>query len=348
MTEFQVVNQVTGHVYQVRTNETILDALLRQGTAVPYSCRNGTCAACKCQLVSGEVTYEDYDRSALTDAEIASGSVLLCRAHPIQDLEIHVAEIDMLSGVAIQKLPCRVIGLNQLSPDVMEAQLALPRDTSFHFIAGQYIDVITRDNKRRGFSIASAPGGDLLTLHVRHVPNGRFTTHLFQSMKIRDILRFEGPLGTFFLRHDSDLPIIMIAGGTGFAPLKSILENVFNTANTMRQIHLFWGVRALGDLYQHTLVQQWSIEHHTQFQFTAVLSEPQPIDQWEGETGWVHEAVLRHYPDLTNYEVYASGPPPMIEEIRHTFPNQGLAANRLFYDSFEFSSDALYPSASGA
>ncbi len=346
MTEFQVTNQSTGHTFQVRANESVLDALLRQGTAVPYSCRNGTCAACKSILVSGQVVHDDYDRAALTNEEIENGAVLLCRAHPVEDLEIRVDEIDMLSGVSIQKLPCRIIELNRLSHDVMEVKLALPRDVTFHFIAGQYIDLITRDNRRRGFSIASAPGEDFLKLHVRQVPNGRFTSHVFQSMKIRDILRFEGPLGTFFLRNNSILPIIMIAGGTGFAPLKSILDNHFASTDDNRPIHLFWGARALRDLYRLELIRQWSAEHRNRFSFTAVLSEPDPNDDWTGPTGWVHESVLRHYPNLTYHEVYASGPPPMIEAIRNTFPSHGLSADRLFYDSFEFSSDTLYPSAS--
>ena len=346
MTEFQVTNQNSGNTFQVRTNETVLDSLLRQGTAVPYSCRNGTCAACKATLVSGRVIYDDYDPSALTDEEIANGAILLCRAHPREDLEICAEEIDLLSNLVIQKLPCRVIGLNRLAHDVMEVKLALPRDTTFHFIAGQYIDIMMRDDKRRGFSIANAPGSDILTLHVRHVPKGRFTSHIFQAMKIRDILRLEGPLGTFFLRKDSNKPIIMIAGGTGFAPLHAILEDLFRRAEYNRPIHLFWGVRALRDFYQRELVERWVEQHQGVFQFTAVLSEPEVADNWRGEKGWVHESVLRHYPDLSNFEVYASGPPPMIEVIRDTFPEHGMPPAQLYYDSFEFSSDTLYPAES--
>ncbi len=344
--EFQVLNQSTGRTYPTRADETVLDSLLRQGTAVPYSCRNGTCAACKATLVSGNVVYDPYDRAALSDEEIANGAILLCRAHPTEDLEICADEIELLSSVAIRKLPCRVVELNRLAHDVMEVKLALPRDTAFNFVAGQYIDVMMRDDRRRGFSIASAPGQEVLTLHVRHVPKGRFTGHIFQSMKVRDILRFEGPLGTFFLRNSSDRKIIMVAGGTGFAPLKSILENAFQDAGHSRPIHLFWGVRALRDLYHRELVQRWESEHPEHFSFTAVLSEPQPGDEWTGETGWVHDSVLRRYPDLSDFEVYASGPPPMIEIIRDTFPSCGLPADGLFYDSFEFSSDSLYPAES--
>ena len=346
MSEFKVTNQSTGRSFQVRSEETVLDSILRQGFAVPYSCRNGTCAACKAKLISGRVVYDDYDRSALTDDEIATGSVLLCRAHPTEDLEIEAEEIDMLSSMSIQQLPCRVVELNRLAHDVMELKLILPRDTTFHYFAGQYIDLITRDEKRRGFSIANAPGDPHLILQVRQVPKGRFTGHIFQSMKVRDILRFEGPLGTFFLRRDSDAPIIMIAGGTGFAPLNAILEDVIRDPSFSRPVHLFWGVRALRDLYHRELVLKWAQLHADRFRFTMVLSDPQPEDHWRGETGWVHESVLHQYPDLSEFEVYASGPPPMIEAIRDMYPAYGLTGNRLYYDSFEFSSDSLYPSGS--
>ncbi len=344
MSEYQVMNQTTGRSFSVRADETVLDSILRQGFAVPYSCRNGTCAACKAKLISGRVVHDNYDRSALSDEEIANGAVLLCRAHATEDLEIRAEEIDMLSSMSIQKLPCRVIELNRLAHDVMELKVILPRDTTFHYLAGQYIDVLTRDEKRRGFSIANPPGDNFLILHIRQVPKGRFTGHIFNSMKIRDILRFEGPLGTFFLRQDSDAPIIMIAGGTGFAPLNAILEDIFRNNQLTRPIHLFWGVRALRDVYHRELVLKWTDKYPDLFNFTLILSDPDPEDRWRGATGWVHETVLQHYPKLDEYEVYASGPPPMVEAIRDTFPDYGLRADRLFYDSFEFSSDSLYPS----
>ena len=342
MSEFQVKNLSSGKAYSVRSDETILDAILRQGAAVPYSCRNGTCAACKASLVTGQVVYDQYDKSAMSDDEAADGAVLLCRAHPTEDLTIQADEISTLASINIQKLPCRVTALNPLTHDVMEVRLQLPRDTAFNYIPGQYIDVMMRDERRRGFSIARPPGEESLTLHVRHVPNGRFTTHIFQSMKLRDILRFEGPLGTFFLRKDSDRPIILVAGGTGFAPLNAMIEDVFSNG-IKRPMHLFWGVRAYRDLYMHDTVLDWARQHESVFKFTAVLSEPSEEDNWDGEVGWVHESVLRHYPDLGAYEIYASGPPPMIDVIRDTFPNHGLDSQNLYYDSFEFSSDSLYP-----
>ena len=342
MSEFQVANLSSGREFAVRSDETILDAFLRQGAAVPYSCRNGTCAACKASLVKGTVTYEQYDKSAMSDEEKANGAILLCRAHPIENLEIEAEEISTLSSINIQKLPCRVSSMNRLAHDVMELKLQLPGNTSFSYIPGQYVDIMMRDERRRGFSIANPPNDESLILHVRHVPKGRFTTHIFQSMKMRDILRFEGPLGTFFLRKNSERPIILIAGGTGFAPMNAIIEDAI-VSKLNRSVHFFWGVRAARDLYMHDTALDWATRFPSTFSYTPVLSEPMEEDNWEGETGWVHESVLRHYPDLAEFEVYASGPPPMIDVIRDTFPNHGLSLDHLYYDSFEFSTDTLYP-----
>ncbi len=344
MADFEVTNQTTGRKFTVQPKETILDAILRQGVAVSYSCRNGTCAACKAELVSGRVVYDEYSKSALSDEEIAKGAVLLCRAHPRENLEFRAPELSQLSNSAVQKLPCRIQGLTRLTHDVMELKLRLPPRSTFHYIAGQYIDIMLRDGRKRGFSIANPPDFEnSIVLHVRHVPKGRFTTQVFQSMKIGDIFRFEGPLGTFFLRNESDQPIIMVAGGTGLAPIHAIIEDI-RAKGISRKIHLFWGVRAKEDIYLAEKLEFWNEALGSDFKSTVVLSEPKLEENWSGETGWVHDSVLGHYPDLTSYEVYASGPPPMIEIIREKFPEKGLDPKNLFYDSFEFSSDTLYPS----
>ncbi len=341
MTKYCVTNQTSGRKFEVQENETILDSILREGYAVPYSCRNGTCAACKSKLIDGSVTHDNYDTAALSDQELADGSVLLCRAQPTQDCVIEADEIAILTSLNIDRLPCRVISLEQLAHDVMQVKLQLPRQTIFNYIPGQYIDILLRDGTRRGFSIAAAGGQEQLELHVRHVPDGRFTTQVFRSMKIRDVLRFEGPLGTFFLRKDSDRPIILIAGGTGFAPVKAILEDAFS-GDFDRCAHLFWGVRTERDLYMRDLVDSWCERSGKSFQFTPVYSHQNADDISHGEVGWVHDCVLRHYPDLSEFEVYASGPPPMIDAVRVSFTQRGLPPERLFYDSFEFSSDTLY------
>ncbi len=342
MTGYKVTNRISGRKFDVHSQETILDSILREGFAVPYSCRNGTCSSCKSKLVSGQVAHDPYDRAALTDAELAAGHILLCRAHPSENVVIEASEVAIPASVSIQTLPVRVASLALLTRDVMEVRLRLPKQALFSYIPGQYIDVFMRDGKRRGFSIAGAPAREELVLHVRQVPNGRFTSHIFQSAKVNDVLRFEGPLGTFFLRQESDRPIIMVAGGTGFAPLKAMLENAL-ASPFERPTHLFWGVRTAHDLYQLDLIAKWCEQYPSQFQFTPALSERSADDGWDGEAGWVHEVVLQHYPDLSAYEVYASGPPPMIDAIRHHFPGRGLDLDCLYFDSFEFSSDSLYP-----
>ncbi len=343
MPAFQVKNESTDRTFEVLSTETILDSALRNGIVLPYSCRNGTCSACKASLVSGQVRLDEYDTSALSANQLAAGEILLCRAHPVEDVVIRADEISDLDNIVIQTLPCRVAKLEKLTHDVMKVDLMLPPNTVFNYVAGQYIDILPRSGIRRGFSIASAPNQQsTIELHVRHVPKGRFTTKVFYSMKARDVLRFEGPLGTFFLRRDSDLPIIFIAGGTGFAPLYSILQDL-TKKNFDRPIHLFWGVRGSRDLYLQELIKEWTSSDGLLASYVPVLSEPEHEEGWNGEVGWVHEAVVKKFSDLSGFEVYASGPPPMIDAVRNLLPEHGLNPRNLYYDSFEFSSDTLYP-----
>jgi CDP-4-dehydro-6-deoxyglucose reductase len=216
----------------------------------------------------------------------------------------------------------------------MQLSLKLAEGQRLQFLAGQYIDILLSGNQRRSFSLATAPHVDeLLQLHVRHVPGGLFSGQVFTTMKERDLLRFQGPLGTFFLREDLDRPVILVAGGTGFAPIKSILDHAF-AQGTTRPLHLYWGVRAQRDLYLHVLPQAWAREH-AHFHYTPVLSEPLSEDNWSGRRGWVHEAVIADHPDLSRHEVYASGPPPMIEALKKAVKTHGLPSDRLYYDSFE-------------
>ena len=335
---FSVYNQASGNQFTVGDGESILDAALRQGHIFPYSCRDGLCSTCKADLVSGNVDYGQYQEQALNTQEIAAGKVLLCQARPLADVVIQANEIAAATNIEIRILPCRVTRLHKLTHDVMAIDLKLPQDQQLAYLAGQYIDILLRDGRRRSFSLATAPGAAQLQLHVRHVPQGRFTGHVFNSMRERDLLRFQGPLGTFFLRENSERPIVMMGGGTGFAPLKSMIEDAFEGGVT-RDIHLFWGVRAKRDLYLHELAQSWT--QVPTFRYTPVLSEPVADDQWSGATGWVHEAVINAYPNLDEHEVYASGPPPMIEAGKLAFAAHGLDRDRLFFDSFEFSNDPI-------
>ncbi len=332
---FKVRIEPSGHEFTAQNKETILEAALRHGYTLPYSCRNGSCGTCKGRLLTGEIDYGVYEDKALTEEERRAGKALFCQAVPLTDVVIEAREIHTAKDIVIRTLPCRVVKMEKAAHDVMVLSLKLPQNQRLQFLAGQYIDILLRDGQRRSFSLASAPHADeLLQLHIRHVPGGRFTDHVFSKMKEKDLLRFRGPLGIFFLREETDLPIIMVAGGTGFAPIKAILEDAFAKGVT-RPMHLYWGVRARRDLYMHDLAQSWTREH-ANFRYTPVLSEPLPEDRWTGRTGWVHEAVVADNPDLGGYEIYASGPPPMIEAGKRAFKERGLPEDRLYYDSFEF------------
>ena len=337
---FNVTNQKTGNIFTVDTSETLLDGALRQGSAFNYSCRSGSCGSCQATLISGEVDPGEFSTKALSDTARAAGGILLCQARAQSDLVIEATELPPGAALPIRTLPCRVIELEKACHDVMVLHLKLPQNQAFDYLPGQYIDILLRDGRRRSFSIANAADTDgNLELHVRYVPGGRFTRQVFETMKVRELLRFQGPFGTFFLREEAKMPAILVAGGTGLAPIKAMLDAAL-AKNTTRHFHLFWGVRSRADLYFDEHVKIWE-QDHASLDYTPVLSEPKEADRWNGETGWVHEAVLQRFPNLTGVEIYASGPPPMIEALKMSFGERGLSPDRLFYDSFEFTTDTL-------
>lgn len=331
---------VSGHVFTAENNETILDAALRQGIGLPYGCRNGACGKCAGEVISGKTHYDTEALRAKAKQAHEEGKTLFCQACAETDLEIRVREIIKNTDIEIKTLPCRVEKMALLTHDVMKIQLKLPETERLQFMAGQYLEILLKDGKRRAFSIANAPHDDAyIELQIRHVPDGHFGDYVFDGLTEKTLFRIEGPLGSYFLRDDSTRPIIMMGGGTGFAPLKSMLEHVFYT-KADRQIHLFCGVRSLRDLYMDELVQSW-LKHHPNLKYTAVLSEPKPEDNWQGETGYVHESVVSHYPDLSGFDVYLSGPPPMVKAGMDLFYEKGLPETQIFSDSFEYSDDAL-------
>lgn len=335
---YTVTIQPSGHRMEVEDDETVLEAALRQGFALPYGCRNGGCGSCMGKLLHGEVDYGPIRPRALSEADEAAGKALFCQAYPLSDLEIEVPEIGAVKDIVIKTLPARVVEMKRLNHDVMELRLRLPASERLQFLAGQYIDILLKDGRRRSFSLANPPHRDeTLELHVRHVPGGFFTTYVFEQMQPKALVRIEGPLGSFFLREDSDRPILMMAGGTGFAPLQGMLEHAF-AEGLSRPIHLFWGARRREDLYHHAKASEWS-ERYSNFSYTPVLSEAEDDATWEGERGWVHEALLRAYPDLGGFDVYMSGPPAMIEAARKAFAEHGLPEGQLFFDSFEYAQD---------
>lgn len=336
---FKVTIQPSGHSFENEADESVLDAALRQGFALPYGCRNGACGSCIGKLLEGEVDYGGVQPLALSERDQVEGMALYCQARPRSDLQIEVKEIGAAKDITIKTLPSRVIGLKKISHDVMQMRLKLPATERLQFLAGQYIDILLKDGRRRSFSLANPPHHDeSLELHLRHVPGGFFTDHVFNEMKEKALLRIEGPLGSFFLREDSDKPIILVGGGTGFAPLKAMLEHIFDAGIT-RVVHLYWGVRAQEDLYMDELARLWADKHAT-FAYTPVLSSPDTDASWSGRRGWVHEAVLADYSDLAGYEVYLSGPPPMIQAARAGFSAQGLSDEDVYFDSFDYSADA--------
>jgi CDP-4-dehydro-6-deoxyglucose reductase len=302
---------------------------------LPYGCRNGACGTCKGRILEGSVDYGAYQPTTLTDAEKADGLALFCCAKPVTDLVIEVREVRRAGDIRIRKLPCRIESIDKPTCDVAIVKLKLPANERLQFLAGQYIDLLLKDGHRRSFSLATAPHDDaLLELHIRHIAGGVFTEQLFHQFKGREILRFEGPLGAFYLREDSDKPIIFVAGGTGFAPIKAVIEHALHHhLDRDRPMVLYWGVRAMRDLYMPDLPGRW--QQSANFTFIPVLSDPAPDDAWPGRTGFVHRAVLDDFADLSGYQVYACGGPAMIDAARKAFTGtRGLPPDAFFADSF--------------
>lgn len=322
----------------VESGETLLDAALRAGFNMPYGCRNGACGACKGKVLEGSVKHRDHATSALNLTEIASGLALFCCAEPEGDVTIECREVVATKDIQIRTMPCRVEKIERVSHDVAVLSLKLPTKERLHFLAGQYIDIHTKDGKKRSFSLANPPRNeDFLELHVRLVPGGAFSEYIHKQLREREIFRFTGPLGSFFLREDSDKPIIFLASGTGFAPIKSIVEYALKKG-TQREMVLYWGCRTLADLYMPQLPSAWQQENPN-FTFIPVLSDPLPEDQWPGRTGFVHEAVLHDFADLSGYEVYACGAPVMVEAAHATFTGRGLPSEAFYSDAFFSSKD---------
>ncbi|WP_260295722.1 CDP-6-deoxy-delta-3,4-glucoseen reductase [Sedimenticola hydrogenitrophicus] len=331
---FVVTLEPSGHTFTTEKGETILEAADRHGISLPYGCRNGACGSCATTLVSGSVIYADDDEVITSNRP--DDYCLTCQAMPGSDITLRAHEIEGEADEVIRNLICSVEQMDQLSHDVMRVFLRLPENERLQYLAGQYLDFILEDGRRRAFSIANAPHHDeLIELHIRHVPGGEFTDYVFELMQVGDRQEIAAPMGGFYLREDSHRPLIFMAGGTGFAPLKAVIEHAFHIGDP-RPIHLYWGVRSQQDLYLGELAEQWAREH-AQLDFKAVLSEPEP--DWTGERGFVHEAVLRDHPDMSPFDLYMSGPPVMIFAARDAFVAAGLERERMFSDVFEWAQD---------
>lgn len=331
-----------GQVIDLGEDDTILDAALRADFNMPYGCRNGSCGNCKGKVLSGSVRHDDHALSALSEAERESGMALFCCARAEGDVVVECREIDAARDIQTLTLPARVEKIDKVSGDVAVLTLKLPPSERFRFLAGQYIDIHTRNGKKRSFSLANAPRQDgTLELHIRHTPGGEFSEYVWNEMKVREILRFTGPLGSFFLREDSSRPIILVATGTGFAPIKGMLEQVFAGMN-QRRIVLYWGARNLAEMYMRELPLRWQKEN-ANFTFIPVLSEPLDSDQWQGRVGLVHEAVLEDHGSFAPYQVYACGAPVMVEAAHEAFTARGLPNEEFYSDAFFASKDGRKP-----
>src|SRR3569623_1210749 len=299
---FQITVQPSGHQFICDEGETVLGAAIRAGVGLPYGCKNGACGRCKGTLISGEITHGAHQDRALSVAEEEKGFALFCCATPHSDIAIESREVLGTGDFPIKKLPTRVAKQDRVGDDVIVISLQLPATERLQYRAGQFIEFILRDGKRRSYSIANAPHLDEhLTLHIRHMPGGVFTDHVFTAMKVRDILRFEGPLGTFFLREDSDKPMILLASGTGFAPIKALLEHM-HFKGIQRPATLYWGGRRPADLYMDAWVRERLVDLPN-LKYVPVVSNALPEDNWTGRTGFVHQAVMQDYPDLSAHQV---------------------------------------------
>jgi len=330
-----------GRTLKVAPGEPVLQAALAAGLNLPHSCKSGHCSSCRARLLAGEIYYPNGRPPGITAEEAGSGQLLLCQARPRSDLVVEARLIANVADVEIKTLPCRIARLTALAPDVLQVMLRLPAVERLRFHAGQYLDVLLEGGRRRSFSIACPPhDAGLLELHVRRVAGGGFTERLFGAgaapLASGSLLRIEGPMGQFSYR-DGAGPAIMVAGGTGFSPLKSMLRHVLETGIS-RRIHFYWGARHAADVYEEERMLGWT-RRHPQLDFTAVLSEASRVEAAHHRTGWVHDAVLADHPDLSGFEVYAAGPPAMIEAMRSAFPRHGLPPQRLYFDSFDYAPD---------
>jgi CDP-4-dehydro-6-deoxyglucose reductase len=334
-----VTVQPSGQQFEVQEGESVLAAALRQAIILPYGCKNGACGSCKGRIVSGSVDYGVYQKKALSDDDRAKGKALFCQAKPLGDLVIEARTVGAARGIQVKTLPCRVQTLRRVADDVMLLQLKLPANEKLEFLAGQFIEFLLRDGSRRSFSMANPPhDAALIELHVRHVAGGQFTDHVFGKMKERDILRFEGPLGTFFLREESAKPVVFVASGTGFAPIKAILEHMFEK-RIARPAVLYWGGRRPKDLYLNAVPEKWAQEH-ADFKYVPVVSDGLPEDGWHGRTGFVHRAVMEDFPDLSGHQVYACGVPIMVDSARKDFTEKcKLPEDEFYADSFTTQAD---------
>lgn len=336
---FQITVQPSGRSFGANADEPILQAAIRQGIGMPYGCKDGACGSCKCKKLEGTVVHGPHQAKALSAEEEAGGYVLTCCAVPQSDVVLESRQVTDESAFPVKKMPSRVASLEKVSHDVMVVKLQLPANDTMRYHAGQYIEFILRDGARRSYSMANAPhNGPGVELHIRHMPGGKFTDHVFTAMKEKEILRVEGPFGSFYLREDSDKPIILLASGTGFAPIKALVEYL-QFKGSSRPATLYWGGRRPADLYMDAWVKA-RLAEMPQLKYVPVISNALPEDDWTGRTGFVHKAVMEDHPDLSGFQVYACGAPIVVDSARAEYSAACKLPPEEFYaDSFTSEAD---------
>jgi CDP-4-dehydro-6-deoxyglucose reductase, E3 len=336
---FNVTVQPSGRSFTVDPGEAILAAAIRQGIGMPYGCKDGACGSCKCRKLEGTVVHGAHQSKALSPQDEAAGYVLTCCGVPQSHVVLESRQVTDESAYPVRKMPARVIALEKKSHDVMIVKLQLPVNDSLRYHAGQYVEFILRDGNRRSYSMANAPhNGPGVELHIRHMPGGKFTDHVFTAMKEKEILRIEGPFGSFYLREDSGKPMILLASGTGFAPVKAVIEHM-QFKGIDRPATLYWGGRRPSDLYLDEWVRAKQAEM-PQLKYVPVISNALPEDNWTGRTGFVHKAVLEDFPDLSGHQVYACGAPIVVDSARAEYSASAkLPSEEFFADAFTTEAD---------
>ena len=333
---FNVTVQPSGRSFSANADEALLAAAIRQGIGLPYGCKDGACGSCKCKKLEGIVVHGPHQAKALSVEEAEQGYILTCCGVAQTDVVIESRQVTDESAFPVKKMPVRVNSLVKASHDVMLVRLQLPASDVFKYHAGQYVEFLLRDGARRAYSMGNAPHTQAETpgveLHVRHMPGGKFTDHVFSAMKEKEILRIEGPFGSFYLREDSTKPMVLLASGTGFAPIKAIIEHLQFKGIT-RSAVLYWGGRRPADLYQHDWVLA-KVAEMPNLSYVPVVSDALPEDAWTGRTGFVHNAVLQDIADLSLHQVYACGAPIVVDSAQAAYTAAGLPADEFFADSF--------------
>ena len=330
--------------FTVLADEPILTAGIRQGVAMPYGCKDGACGSCKCKMLEGKVVHGTHQPKALSAEEEAAGYILTCCGKPLSNIVLESRQVTSADAFPIKRMPSRVLSMEKKSHDVMVIQLQLPASDTLQYKAGQYIEFILRDGARRSYSMASAPHiaaeNKTLKLHIRHMPGGKFTDHVFGVMKEKEIQRIEGPFGSFYLREDSDKPMIFLASGTGFAPIKAILQHMQHQGIT-RPAVLYWGGRRPADLYMDDWVRA-QLTAMPNLIYVPVVSNALPEDEWVGRTGFVHQAVMADFPDLSAHQVYACGAPIVVDSAQADFVKLcKLPEDEFYADSFITEADKV-------